>query len=165
LIKIAADHPEVHLNTLNRGDAVKIEVATWHDFRDLNHLEKACFRPADVWPFWDLIGILTLPGLVRLKAMYESQMVGFVGGERDPRKALGWVTTLAVLPDYRHRGIGRALLEACEDTLAMPVIRLSVRVSNQSAKALYDRAGYQLVDRWRSYYVGGEDALVFEKQR
>jgi ribosomal protein S18 acetylase RimI-like enzyme len=164
-MRVMGEHPEVYLNKMTSGNTFKILTATWHDFRELNQIEKTCFRPEDVWPFLDLIGILTLPGLIRLKAVDEAQMVGFVGGERKPQNRLGWVTTLAVLPDHRHRGIGRALLDACEAALATPAIRLSVRASNQSARVLYEHAGYRLVDRWRGYYAGGEDALVFEKKR
>jgi ribosomal protein S18 acetylase RimI-like enzyme len=92
-------------------------------------------------------------------------MVGFIGGERETAKRLGWITTLAVLPDYRRRGIAKALLAQAEDQLAMPRIRLSVRASNTGAIRLYKTSGYQQVDRWKKYYAGGEDALVFEKHR
>lgn len=145
------------------GKACSILTADWRDYTQLNRLEKASFRREDNWPFWDLIGILTLPGLVRLKAMVDGQMVGFIGGEREVGKRLGWITTLAVLPDYRRRGIARALLSQAEDELAMPRVRLSVRASNTGAIQLYKSAGYQQVDRWGKYYAGSEDALVFEK--
>lgn len=147
------------------GAACSILTADWRDYSQLNRLEKASFRREDSWPFWDLVGILTMPGLVRLKAVKDGQMVGFIGGERDAGKRLGWVTTLAVLPDYRRCGIARALLTQAEDELSMPRIRLSVRASNTAAIRLYESTGYQQVDRWGKYYAGGEDALVFEKKR
>lgn len=137
--------------------------ADWRDYTALNHLERACFRHEDIWPFWDLIGVLTLPGMVRFKAVKASRMVGFIGGERDHSKGIGWVTTLAVLPAFRRRGIAQSLLAVCEKTLEMPLIRLSVRASNLAAIKLYENAGYLLADRWERYYAGGEDALVFEK--
>lgn len=143
--------------------AWSIQTAHWRDYSQLHMLERACFRSEDIWPFWDLLGILTLPGFVRIKAVVKGSMVGFIGGERDSRRGQGWVTTLGVLPGYRRQGIGLALLAGCEEQLAMPIIRLSVRVSNQGAVGLYEQAGYQLVDHWRKYYAGGEDALVFEK--
>ena len=142
-----------------------IQTANWRDFSQLNQLERACFRAEDLWPFWDLIGALTLPGLVRLKAVVESHMIGFVGGERDALRKIGWVTTLSVLPAYRRRGIALALLEHCEQSLEMPAIRLSVRASNHAALCLYEGQGYAIINRWSKYYVGGEDALVLEKRR
>ncbi|MCB2214270.1 GNAT family N-acetyltransferase [bacterium] len=147
------------------GACCSILTADWRDYTQLNRLEKASFRREDNWPFWDLIGILTMPGLVRLKAILDGQMVGFVGGERETAKRLGWITTLAVLPDYRRRGIAQVLLDQAEEELAMPRIRLSVRASNKAAIKLYETTGYQQVDRWEKYYAGGEDALVFEKGR
>ena len=150
----------------NQDDLIwTIIPADWRDYTQLQQLEKACFSEDDSWPFWDLIGVLTLPGTVRLKAIIDGQMVGFIGGEREAGKRLGWVTTLGVLPSYRRHGIARALLRNCEKELAMPAIRLSVRASNQPAIELYERAGYDIVGRWKKYYTGGEDALVLEKKR
>jgi ribosomal protein S18 acetylase RimI-like enzyme len=143
-----------------------IQTANWRDFSQLNQLERACFPPEDLWPFWDLIAALTLPGLVRLKAVVDGgQMVGFIGGERDVFSRMGWVTTLGVLQAYRRQGIALALLAQCESDLAMPTIRLSVRASNQPAIDLYKQCGYTVVRLWEKYYVGGEDALVLEKRR
>ena len=141
-----------------------IQTANWRDFSQLNQLEKACFRSEDLWPFWDLVAALTLPGLVRLKVVVDDQMVGFIGGERDQTRKLGWVTTLGVLPEYRRLGIATALLNQCEASLAMPAIRLSVRASNQAAIHLYETHGYVVIKRWERYYAGGEDALVLEKR-
>jgi len=142
-----------------------IQPAGWRDFTQLNQLEKLCFNHEDAWPFWDLIGTLTFPGYVRLKIEVDERMVGFISGEQQPDKRCGWVTSLAVHPAYRRRGMAQALLQACEAALAQPTIRLSVRASNQVAISLYVSAGYKLVDQWRKYYAGGESALVFEKRR
>lgn len=142
-----------------------IQVAEWRDYSQLKHLERMCFKSEDIWPFWDLIGILTLPGMVRLKAVLDERMVGFIGGEKRPAQNLGWVTTLAVLPAYRRRGVARALLKECEIALDMETIRLTVRASNHPAIHLYENAGYQAVNRWERYYTGGEDGLVLEKHR
>lgn len=106
------------------------------------------------------IGILTFPGLVRLKAVVDGRMVGFIGGEPEPARRRGWVTTLGVLPAFRRKGIALALLQRCEHELAMPIIRLSVRASNEAAIGLYEFAGYKISDRWAKYYIGGEDALI-----
>lgn len=142
-----------------------IQTANWRDFSQLNTLERICFSSEDLWPFWDLIGALTLPGMVRLKAVVDDKMVGFIGGEREFNHRVGWVTTLGVLPAYRRQGIALALLTSCEQGLDMPAIRLSVRASNHAAISLYEGQGYVIINRWKKYYTGGEDALVLEKQR
>jgi len=78
---------------------------------------------------------------------------------------VGWIASLGVHPVYRRRGIATRLLRMCEERLAMPRLRLSLRVSNQAAHALYSREGYRPVGRWSRYYRDGEDAIVMEKSR
>jgi ribosomal-protein-alanine N-acetyltransferase len=146
------------------GNRALIETATWRDLNALWHLEKVCF-PRDAWPLWDLIGVLTLPNVVRLKAVQDSTMVGFIAGDIRPTQNLAWIATLGVLPEYRSQGIGKALLDACESQLHVPCIRLNVRVSNQAAIQLYRTSGYQKAGFWPVYYEDGEDALLMEKLR
>jgi ribosomal-protein-alanine N-acetyltransferase len=142
----------------------KIELASWVDLGPLQKIEKVCFEE-DAWPLWDLIGVLTLPGISRFKAKTSLEMVGFIAGEIKRPENAGWITTLGVLPDYRRNGVASALLAACEQHMAMPVVRLCVRLSNVSAQKLYLREGYRQVDIWEKYYYGGESALVMEKDR
>ena len=141
----------------------RIEPATWRDLNALRHLERVCF-PKDAWPLWDLIGVLTLPDVVRLKAVIDGEMVGFVAGDIRPARRMAWIATIAVLPELRGRGIGAALLQACEALLNVPSIRLNVRASNRDAIRFYRVAGYQHIGAWPGYYQDGEDALVMEKQ-
>ncbi len=140
-----------------------IETATWRDLNGLRHLEQVCF-PMDSWPLLDLIGVLTFPGVIRLKAATDNLMVGFIAGDIRDGKNLGWITTLAVLPEYQGRGIGSNLLEECEKLINTPVIRLNVRISNHAAIRLYRRFGYEQASIWPGYYHDGEDAFILEKK-
>jgi ribosomal-protein-alanine N-acetyltransferase len=146
------------------GSLATVEPATWRDLNQLRNIEKICF-PQDAWPLWDLIGVLTLPNVVRLKAVTGDRMVGFIAGDLRPSEQMAWIATVGVLPEYRGRGIGEALIRACEEQLDIPTIRLSVRLSNEGAVRLYQRLGYQRVGIWPNYYLDGEDAVVMEKQR
>jgi ribosomal protein S18 acetylase RimI-like enzyme len=148
------------LSALN--GSVSIEQANWHDLNALRQVERVCF-PMDAWPIWDLLGVLTLPNVVRLKAVADERMVGFIAGDVRPREDLAWIATIGVVPEYRRRGIGAALLQACEAQLSVRRVRLSVRASNRAAIELYERFNYQRVGRWGRYYQDGEDALVMEK--
>jgi ribosomal protein S18 acetylase RimI-like enzyme len=141
---------------------VSLEDATWRDFRRLLHLERICFQ-RDSWPWIDVLAALTFPQTVRIKAELGDQLVGFVIGDRRRRKGMGWIASIGVHPDHRRRGIGKILLEVCEQELATPKIRLILRPSNTAAKYLYSKAGYREVDLWRRYYANGEDGLVMEK--
>jgi ribosomal-protein-alanine N-acetyltransferase len=146
------------------GEQVEIAPATWRDVGALRRLEQVCF-PKDAWPLWDLIGVLTLPNMVRLKATRGEEMVGFVAGDYRLRERVAWIATIGVLPAYQRRGIGRALLEACEAQLTVDEIRLCVRTSNAGAQAMYRGAGYGVREIWERYYQDGEDALVMYKRR
>lgn len=136
--------------------------ATLLDLLALYRLEKISFQQ-DAWPLMDLIAVLTYPGVVRLKAVVDRQMVGFIAGDVRHREGTGWIATLAVLPQYRRRGIGRALLRACEAKMLCTRFRLCVRTDNAEAIRLYEQEGYRRVDLWRRYYRDGGDALVMEK--
>ncbi len=132
------------------------------DLGALRKLEKISFEK-DAWPLFDLIAVLTFPEVIRFKAMVDEHMVGFVAGDPRPRNGWGWIATIAVDPGYQRRGIGRALLHACERQLGVPKARLTVRMSNAPAIAMYEREGYKTIDIWKAYYNDGEDAQVMEK--
>lgn len=170
----------------------KIEPATWRDLGALRHLEQVCF-PQDAWPLWDLVGVLTLPNVVRFKAVVDNLnrngdhergvMAGFIAGEMRRSDDAAWIATVGVLPEYRRQGIGHALIDIAERELFRAerelfknegslgtasinpkvTIRLSVRISNHEAIELYERIGYQRINIWPGYYEGGEDALIMEK--
>lgn len=142
----------------------QIEQASLLDLNALRQLEQECFGE-DAWPLLDIIAALTFPGEVRLKAVVDGEMVGFVGGDPHPREGLGWITTIAVKTAFRRLGIGKALLEACEKQMTVPTIRLTVRRTNLEAIEMYRNAGYVEVELWRRYYPSGEDALLLEKKR
>lgn len=140
-----------------------IETAGLNDLGGMRTIEQVCF-PQDAWPLLELIAALSLPGLVKLKAVVEDKMVGFVGGAVKKHKGEGWITTLGVLPGFRRLGIANALLDKCEKALGLPVVKLSVRRSNLGAQTLYFERGYTRTEVWEHYYEGGEDAFVLEKR-
>jgi [ribosomal protein S18]-alanine N-acetyltransferase len=103
-----------------------------------------------------------IPARVAWTAWSAEQAVGFLvvqcGGAE-------WeLENIAVLPSFRRRGVGAALLS----TLLAEARRqhaerilLEVRASNQSAIRLYRQAGFQLLGRRRGYYQNpAEDALI-----
>ncbi|MGD9092196.1 MAG: GNAT family N-acetyltransferase [Anaerolineales bacterium] len=145
------------------GRSANIQPATWRDLNAIRHLERVCF-PIDAWPIWDMVGVMTLPNVIRLKAMKNGQITGFIAGDVRPSQNMAWIATIAVLPEYRQQGIGSALLRACEEKITQPRVRLSVRASNEPAIRLYKKNGYKDVGLWSRYYYNGEDAIVLEKK-
>jgi ribosomal-protein-alanine N-acetyltransferase len=84
---------------------VVIEPASLRDLGALRRIEHICFLK-DAWPLLDLIGVLTFGGVIRLKAVSDQQMIGFIAGDVRRMEGIAWIATVAVLPEYRGRGSG-----------------------------------------------------------
>jgi ribosomal protein S18 acetylase RimI-like enzyme len=143
---------------------VAIEPASLRDLGALRRVEQICFTK-DAWPLLDLISVLSFRGVIRLKAVRDKAMIGFIAGDVRRMEGVAWIATVAVLPEYRGRGIGAALLQACEAQIPVNRIRLCVRPSNVVAIRLYERFGYSKAAEWSRYYNDGESALVMEKTK
>ncbi len=141
---------------------VVISKAALGDLSAVLRLEQACFSD-DAWTLLDMIWTLTSRNCVRYKAVLENDLAGFAAAEYDREKNAGWITTLGVFPQYRKKGIGQALLRACESAIPAPKMCLCVNTNNTEAIHLYMRAGYHEVRIWPGYYASGCDALVMEK--
>lgn len=78
------------------------------------------------------------------------------------------ILNISIAKDWQGQGRGRALLDFfCEDARQHGAVRmfLEVRPSNEAARALYDKAGFQIIGQRRGYYPateGREDAIVME---
>lgn len=73
------------------------------------------------------------------------------------------VSTIAVSPAWRGRGLGELLLLnlillAYRQTASL--VTLEVRRSNKVAQSLYEKYNFQYVGERRRYYQGKEDALL-----
>ena len=148
---------------MNQYARFNLSSAGLSDLSDLRVIEKACFS-LDAWPLLELIGVLILPNVVRIKAVIGDRMVGFISGEQRRLENAGWISTIGVLPQYQRMGIATALLTRCEKDMNMPIVKLTVRRSNLSAQSLYYSRGYNQVEVWKEYYQGGEDGLIFQKE-
>jgi ribosomal protein S18 acetylase RimI-like enzyme len=146
-----------------RNGAFEIARASLLDLNAVRELEDLSFEQ-DAWPLIEMIGVLSLPSIERWKAVQSDKLVGFVAADIRRRQDLAWIATIAVHPDHRGLGIGDALMQIVEDRAGMSAMRLSVRANNVNAMRLYQRRGYEQIDVWPDYYVGGEDAIVMEKK-
>ena len=79
------------------------------------------------------------------------------------------ISTIAVQPDWRRRGVGELLLVAMLDQateLEADIATLEVRVSNGTAQNLYRKYGFRRVGLKRHYYRDrDEDALTMSTER
>lgn len=95
----------------------------------------------------------------------EHKLVGYVGYWKIDEEA--HITTLAIHPLCRHKGLGRILLSfIVENTYekGMKKITLEVRKNNFAAQALYEKLGFKKVAiRPHYYHDTDEDAIIYWK--
>ncbi|HET6566484.1 MAG TPA: GNAT family N-acetyltransferase/peptidase C39 family protein [Rhodothermales bacterium] len=73
--------------------------------------------------------------------------------------------SIATAPEYRGKGIGRTLVDACLEKVVEEgclFMRLEVREDNREAISLYESRGFKPVGRIHDYYEDGADALRYE---
>ncbi len=79
----------------------------------------------------------------------------------------GYITNVAVFPEYRRSGVAAKLIEVFENFARgnrLAFLTLEVRPSNAAAIALYRRFGFQEVGRRKNYYdLPKEDALILTR--
>jgi ribosomal protein S18 acetylase RimI-like enzyme len=143
---------------------IELLPSTLRDIRAIRALEKVCFG-RDAWGYGELLFMFAALGAVRLKAVENGTLIGFICGDPRPADGFAWISTIGVHPDYRRRGVAARLLAECEAQLEEPRLRLTVRAGNAPAIALYERFGYAEIDRWPHYYGDGETGIVMEKAR
>ena len=100
-----------------------------------------------------------------LTALEGDAVVGYIGCHHVADE--GFITNVAVLPAYRRRGIGKALvLAALENGSALSRVTLEVRASNRAAIELYRSLGFTEDGvRPRFYAHPTEDALIYSYYR
>ena len=79
----------------------------------------------------------------------------------------GYITNVAVFPEYRRHGIGAAIIEVFMNFARgndLAFLTLEVRPSNTAAIALYEGFGFEEVGRRKNYYdLPKEDALILTR--
>ena len=127
-------------------------------------LERACFSAP--WSEASIAGELQNPLSRWLVAERGGVVLGYVGSQMVPPEAD--VMNLAVAPDARGQGFGRALMTALMAALAVEGVSelsLEVRASNAPALALYGALGFQEAGRRKNYYRSPtEDALILKRK-
>ena len=127
-------------------------------------LEAQCF--SDPWSEKSIASELENPLSLWLVAEENGQVFGYVGSQTVLDESD--MMNVAVDSGHRRQGIARALIETLIAELAKMgsrCLRLEVRVSNESARALYERMGFQQLGLRKNYYHNPkEDALILGKE-
>ncbi len=127
-------------------------------------LEKICFN--DPWSVNSIASELDNRLSLWMVATEENKVIGYVGsqtvlGETD-------MMNVAIHPDYRKQGIATELILSLIQTLTergSHSLMLEVRSSNDPAKTLYKKLGFEIVGVRKNYYRNPrEDALILRKE-
>ena len=134
---------------------------TFSDASSVFQIEQQCF--AIPWSLESIRKDLGTNPLAHYLGGYEKgRLIGYAGMWQVMEEV--HITNIAVLPAFRRRGAGQALLEALlrhGTALGAQSATLEVRPSNQEALALYQKNGFVIRGRRKKYYTdNGEDALI-----
>ena len=138
---------------------INIENMKAEHINEVENIEKICF--AHPWSRADLEQQLNLDTSHFVVATVDEKVVGYMGlqifcGE-------GYVTNVAVLPEYRRQGIAKMLIEKQLQN-EMSFITLEVRESNENARSLYSKFGFIKVGERKNYYSEPtENAILMTK--
>jgi len=140
---------------------LRIEPMTLDDIPAVHLIERASFSTP--WPDDAYRSEIQTNRLASyLVARIEAEVVAFSGIWLMVDEA--HITTFAVHPAWRRRGIGERLLLATLDVALARHAReatLEVRLSNVAARRLYEKYGFRPVGLRPRYYTdNGEDALI-----
>ncbi len=105
-------------------------------------------------------------GAIVVVAESRGELAGFVIVHRE-RRRLGYVVTLDVAPEFRRKGLARALMtEAERQAMESGIMWLGLHVwaGNEAAMAFYERCGLERVERVEHFYGAGFDAWAYRKQ-
>ena len=131
--------------------------------KEIAKLEKICF--SEPWSEETLLDAY-MKGTKFFVCLCDGKVMGYIGISCILDE--GYITNVAVFPEYRKKGVGTALLERVFSLArdeALSFVSLEVRVSNIAAISLYEKLGFKQEGRRPKFYRSPEeDALILTKR-
>ena len=102
-------------------------------------------------------------------AIEDGRVVGYCLSalERKGNTIRGHILSIAVLPEYRGRGIGKRMMSEVERILkekGAEYVYLEVEEDNLVARRLYESLGYKEAGKIERYYPWGANAVIMVKK-
>lgn len=139
---------------------IEIRPMTKNDLEEVAEIEKACFSTP--WSKEALKKEIKNKFARYVVAKIDGKIIGYGGLWLIIDE--GHITNIAVLKEFRKKDVGSHILEALIEICKkrnISSMTLEVRVSNRSARKLYEKYGFQEVGIRPKYYSdNNEDALI-----
>lgn len=140
---------------------IKILKAEKENISDIAFIESRCFSGA--WTQQSIAESVSNKNACFYIAYADSRPAGYMSmqlvlGEGD-------IMRVAVLPEFRRLGIGRALLEQCFSANTLDAVFLDVRENNIPAIKLYESFGFESIGVRKNYYSNPtENAIMMKRE-
>lgn len=146
---------------------IKVREMVNEDLDQMYELELECFVAP--WKKSDLVYELNENPINKIYvAIIDDKIVGFIDYMVTFNSST--ISQIAVTTKYRKQGIGSTLLMKMFESLpneseeVVEFVTLEVRKSNEAAKNLYLKHGFEIITTKPSYYSNGEDAIYMVKR-
>lgn len=147
---------------VRNGETVRLEIGRRRHIADIIEIERKGYEGLTPWGY----SALETDMLRSKKSLYfviyhQLTPIAFLGSRLESSDI--HITNIAVIPSWQSQGIGRLLIEQVVKVAKaeqVASLSLEVRVSNEKAKSLYHKMGFEALRVKKNYYHGdGEDAL------
>lgn len=125
----------------------------------LHTLETVCF--AHPWTKEDFLEELQNENAHFLVAVSENDILGYIGIQEICFE--GYVTNVAVFPEFRQKGVAKALIEkaVCDaQNRKCEFLTLEVRESNSAARSLYEKLGFTVSGERKNFYRDPDESAI-----
>lgn len=152
------------VNSVTNMSEIVIRRANGSDADDIAYIEEECFSTP--WSKKSISDSISHTPWHFFVALCDEKIVGYGGVYLILDE--GQISNIAVLPAFRGRGIGLAILEEiikCCGSEGCDRITLELRRSNSVARALYEKCGFVAVGERPNFYTSPvETAVLMDKK-
>jgi ribosomal-protein-alanine N-acetyltransferase len=128
-------------------------------------LDIACFEPVFRFSRGAMRRFAEAAGAVTVLAESAGKLAGFCIAEVEEH--IGYIVTLDVVPEWRRKGLARALMaevEARVQAAGAGIVTLHVFTGNVAAIRFYEAMGYERAGSARGFYGRDMDGWVYRKR-